>query len=144
MTAAPPHRGGATVGSLRVCPGFLARGALGGLPQLVVGDVGRVVVHALDGDLREWLVGRVTVDGHRERVGEVGGRGGDDREVAGPGRRRIVFIDDEHGGAGGAARLQAESLVLVGGGGQGRAQAGALAIGRVLDLHRELAAVVCV
>src|SRR6516165_8161352 len=136
------HNGGAAHAGRRhrwvfvgVTGGFLARGAGWSLPQLVV-------VHVLEGDLRERLVGRVTVDGHRERVGEVGGRGVDDGEVAKPGGRRIGDIDDEHGGARGAARLQAEPLVLVGGGRHGRAQAGALAVRRVLDLHRELAAVV--
>src|SRR5215472_6429513 len=97
MTATPPNPGGATVGSLWVWPGvLLVRGAVWGLPQLVVGQVRWVVVHALEGDLRERLVGGVAVEGHGVGVGEVGGRGVDDREVGGPGRRRIVFIDDEH------------------------------------------------
>src|SRR6516165_11105272 len=139
--AAPPGRRHRRV-AVGVTGGLLARGAGWSLPQLVVGHVRRVVVHALEGDLRERLVGRVTVDGHRVRVGEVGGRGVDDREPGGPGPGRIVLIDDEHRGARGAARLQAEPFILVRGGGHGRAQAGALAERRVLDLHRGLAAVV--
>ena len=51
-------------------------------------------------------------------------------------------VDDPHGGALGAAWLQAQGLVLVGGDGHCRAQAGGLAVGRVLDLYRKLFAVV--
>src|SRR4029077_3518505 len=88
-------------------------------------------------DRRDQLVSRVPQDGHHERVGEVSGRRVDDRVVTR--YLRILEVQDPHRGVRGAARLQAQGLVLVGGGGYSRAQAGELAVGRVLDLKREIA-----
>src|SRR5260370_32955789 len=87
--AAPP------LGTVGVTGGFLVRGAWCSSPQLVVGHVRRVAVHVLEGDLRERLVRRVTVDGHRERVGEVRGRGVDDRDV-GQGRGATGRMEDKN------------------------------------------------
>jgi len=97
-----------------------------------------------DLDLREQPVGGVTFDNHAERVGEVRGRAVDDREVGGRRRGRVGGVDDPHGRARDGARLQAEPFVLVRRGGQGRAQAGGLAVRGVLDLRRMLGAVVSV
>src|SRR6266566_3520279 len=64
----PQYDGGAAPAGRRhrwvtvgVTGGFLVRGAWCSSPQLVVGHVRRVAVHVLKGDLRERLVGRVTV-----------------------------------------------------------------------------------
>jgi hypothetical protein len=58
-TVTPPGAG-ATSGRLGVTEGVLVRGAGCSSPQLVVGHVRRVAHHALERDLRERLVGRVT------------------------------------------------------------------------------------
>src|SRR5215471_11184109 len=92
-------------------------------PELADAHVVRVASQALDLDLRKPLAGHVAVDDHRERVGEVRGRAADKREGCSP--ERIGPIDDPHGRARGAARLQGEALVLGRRGGQARAQAGA-------------------
>src|SRR5208283_1527275 len=99
-------------------------------PQLVGGHAARVTGQVLHDDRRERLVSRVAQDGHRERVDEVGVRSVDDRE--GAGRGRIDGVDDPYGRARGAARLQAQPLVLVGGDGYRRAQPGGVAVRRVL------------
>jgi hypothetical protein len=113
-------------------------------PELVVGHIGRVAPQVANADRQEVGVVRIAGEGHRERVVEVRRRGADDREVAGRRRGRVRGVEDEDAPARSAARLEAEALVLMGGGGQAGTQAGAPAFGGVLDLHRGQAGVVVV